>query len=200
MVRRVERPWHRLPTANRGCPGNIQGQAGWGSEQLPFWCSNQVVQELGVSQQFPSPMSSQQGSSSTASEEAEEHKERPQSGADKAESHGNLSGTNAETPAESGTGTFPGPPLPIPLSRLREIEAELIGADEADTEAEPGEPLMSAVAAAAGQAPAPAAGDSVWHRAGAALQAALRDGSARYTQRDFAAAAAKFSTALEVRG
>ncbi|XP_041875789.1 spermatogenesis-associated protein 16-like isoform X1 [Corvus kubaryi] len=198
MVRRVERPWHRLPTANRGCPGNIRGQAGWGSEQLPFWCSNQVVQELGVSQQFPSHMSSQQGSSSTASEEAEEHKERPQSGADKAESHGNLSGTNAETPAESGTGTFPGPPLPIPLSRLREIEAELIGADEADTEAEPGEPLMSAVAAAAGQAPAPAAGDSVWHRAGAALQAALRDGSARYTQRDFAAAAAKFSTALEL--
>lgn len=48
MVRRVERPWHRLPTANRGCPGNIQGQAGWGSEQLAFWYSNQVRQFLQV--------------------------------------------------------------------------------------------------------------------------------------------------------
>lgn len=133
-------------------------------------------------------------------QEAEKHKERPQSGADKAESHGNLSGTNAETPAESGTGTFPRPPLPIPLSRLREIEAELICADEADPEWEPGELLMSAVPAAAGQPPAPAGGDGVWPRAAAGLQAALRDGSARYRQRDFAAAAANFSTAREVRG
>uniref|UniRef100_A0A8D2M780 SPT16 protein n=1 Tax=Zonotrichia albicollis TaxID=44394 RepID=A0A8D2M780_ZONAL len=118
----------------------------------------------------------------------------PQGGADrasrkrKAGTHGNVSGTKAETAAaESSTGTLPSPPLLIPLSRLWEIEAELICADEVDTELESGEPV------------APAVPPTVrWHRAGAGLRAALRDGSARCRQRDFAAAAAKFSTALEL--
>ncbi|XP_033367467.1 spermatogenesis-associated protein 16 isoform X3 [Parus major] len=153
----------------------------------------------------------QQGLSSRAPEawqEAKEHKERSQSGADrasrkrKAGSLGTVSGTKAETPAESGTGPFPSAPLHIPLSRLREIEAELICADEADTEFESGEPVAPAVPPAvppaAAQPPGQAPGDSRWHRAGAGLQAALREGSARCRQRDFAAAAAKFSTALEL--
>ncbi|XP_058684596.1 spermatogenesis-associated protein 16 [Poecile atricapillus] len=171
----------------------------------------QVAQELGLSQQFPSHMFPQQGLSSRAPEawqEAKEHKERSRSGADrasrkrKAGSLGNVSGTKAETPAESGTGPFPSAPLHIPLSRLREIEAELICADEADTEFESGEPVAPAVPPAvppaAAQPPGQAPGDGRWHRAGAGLQAALREGSARCRQRDFAAAAAKFSTALEL--
>ncbi|XP_014117336.1 PREDICTED: spermatogenesis-associated protein 16 [Pseudopodoces humilis] len=171
----------------------------------------QVAQELGLSQQFPSHMFPQQGLSSRAPEawqEAKEHKERSRSGADrasrkrKAGSLGNVSGTKAETPAESGTGPFPSAPLHIPLSRLREIEAELICADEADSEFESGEPVAPAVPPAvppaAAQPPGQAPGDSRWHRAGAGLQAALREGSARCRQRDFAAAAAKFSTALEL--
>ncbi|XP_041331209.1 spermatogenesis-associated protein 16-like [Pyrgilauda ruficollis] len=166
----------------------------------------------------------QQEPSSRAPEawqEAKEPKERPPSGADrasrkrKAGSLGDVLGTKAEAPAaESGTGTFPSPPLHIPLSRLWEIEAELICADEVDTEFESGEPVAPAVPPAvpaamppavppagppaAAQAPAQGPGDSRWHRAGRGLRAALQDGSARCRQRDFAAAAAKFSMALEL--
>ncbi|XP_066063364.1 spermatogenesis-associated protein 16-like [Chamaea fasciata] len=204
MVRRVGKPWHRLPRANRGCPGSVPGQAGWGSEQLPSWCSHQVAQELGLSQQILSHMFLQQEPSSRAPEEAKEHKERPRSGADrarrkrKAGSHGKASGTRAETRAESGTGTFPGSPLHIPPAGLREIEAELICADEADTEFGSGEPVAAAVPAAAARAPGQAREDSRGLGAGAGLQAALREGSARCRQGEFAAAAAKFSAALEL--
>ncbi|XP_071274371.1 spermatogenesis-associated protein 16 [Agelaius tricolor] len=154
----------------------------------------------------------QQEPSSRAPEawqEPKEPKERPQGGADrasrkrKAGSHGDVSGTKAEpAAAESSSGTVPSPPPLIPLSRLGEIEAELICADEVDTELESGEPVAPAVPPAvppaAAQAPAQGPGDSRGLRAGAGLRAALRDGSARCRQRDFAAAAAKFSTALEL--
>lgn len=115
-----------------------------------------------------------------------------------------MSGPRAETPAESGAGAFPSAPLRVPLSRLRQIEAELICADEADAEFGSGEPVAPAVPPAvppaAAQRPAQAPGDSRWLRAGGELRAALREGSARCRQRDFAAAAARFCTALEVTG
>ncbi|XP_056368117.1 spermatogenesis-associated protein 16-like [Oenanthe melanoleuca] len=163
----------------------------------------QEAQELRLSQQFPSHMFPQQEPSSRAPEEwqeAKEHEERPRSGLEKAGSPGDVSGTRAEAPADGGTGTFPSAPLRIPLSRLREIEEELLCADEADTEFESGEPGPAAGPAAVAQPPgrAPAPGDSWGLGAGAGLRAALREGSARCRQRDFAAAAAKFSTALEL--
>uniref|UniRef100_A0A8C9ML38 Spermatogenesis associated 16 n=1 Tax=Serinus canaria TaxID=9135 RepID=A0A8C9ML38_SERCA len=77
------------------------------------------------------------------------------SGKRKAGGNGNVSGTKAET-AESSTGTFPSPPLLIPPSRLREIEAELICADEVDTEFESGEPAAPAVPPTVPPARAPA--------------------------------------------
>ncbi|RMB91543.1 hypothetical protein DUI87_32122 [Hirundo rustica rustica] len=190
-----------------------------------------VAQELGLSQEFPSHMFLQQEPSSRAPEvrqEAKECIEPPQSGTDratrkrKAESHGNVSGTKAGTSAESSTGTFPSTPLHNLLSRLREIEAELICADEADTEFGSGETVAPAVPPAVplavppavtppappaaappvppavAQPPAQSPGDSRWHHTSAELQAVLQEGSARYQQCDFAAAAAKFSTALEL--
>ncbi|XP_030921326.1 spermatogenesis-associated protein 16 [Geospiza fortis] len=130
-------------------------------------------------------------------QEAKEPKERPQGSADrasrkrKAGSHGNVSGTRAETAAaESSTGTFPSPPLLIPLSRLREIEAELICADEVDTELESGEPVAPAVPPMVPPARPPARPPMV--------PPAVPPASARCRQRDFATAAAKFSTALEL--
>nr|XP_041568031.1 spermatogenesis-associated protein 16 [Taeniopygia guttata] len=112
------------------------------------------------------------------------------------------SGTGPSGTGPSGTGPFPNPPVHVPLARLLEMEEELICADEVDTEFECGEPAVPAVPPAvppaASQRPAQGPGDSGWHRVPAGLRAALRDGSARWHQRDFAAAAAKFSTALEL--
>lgn len=97
---------------------------------------------------------------------------------------------------------FPSAPPPIAPSRLRDIEERLLCADEADAELESGEPGPPAgpPTGPAGPAAGPAApGDSRWLGEGAALRAALREGSARCRQRDFAAAVGKFCGALEVK-
>ncbi|XP_027564307.1 spermatogenesis-associated protein 16-like [Neopelma chrysocephalum] len=169
--------------------------------------TQQGSQGLGLSQWFPSHMFPQEGSSSRAPEawqEAEEHKEQHRTGTDrgncktKGESHENLTGTEAEPQSEPGAGIFPSPPPHIPPCKLREIEAELICADEAGSEFEFGELASPGASPAAHQAPAGSAGDSPWHGVDARLRLPLREGSARYRQQQFAAAAAKFSTALEL--
>ncbi|XP_027487276.1 spermatogenesis-associated protein 16-like [Corapipo altera] len=167
--------------------------------------TQQVSQGLGLSEWFPSHMFPQERSSSRAPEawqEAEEHKEQPRAGTDRGnrktrgDSHENLTGTKAEAQLEPGAGIFPSPPLHIPPYKLREIEAELVCADEADTEL--GELALPGVTPPAHGAPAESPEGSPWHCVDARLQLPLQEGSARYRQEQFAAAAAKFSTALEL--
>ncbi|XP_064499671.1 spermatogenesis-associated protein 16-like isoform X1 [Pseudopipra pipra] len=169
--------------------------------------TQQVSQGLGLRQWFPSHMFPQEGSSSRAPEawqEAEEHKEQHRTGTDrgncktKGDSHEDLTGTKAGAQLEPGAGIFPNPPLHIPPGKLREIEAQLVCADEADTEFGFGDLALPGVTPPAHQAPAKSPEGSPWRCVDARLQLPLQEGSARYRQEQFAAAAAKFSTALEL--
>ncbi|XP_017695056.1 PREDICTED: spermatogenesis-associated protein 16 isoform X3 [Lepidothrix coronata] len=169
--------------------------------------TQQVSQELGLSQWFPSHMFPQEGSSSRAPEAwqgAEQHKEQPRAGTDrgncktKGDSHEDLTGTKAGAQLEPGVGIFPSPPLHIPPGKLREIEAQLVCADEADTEFGFGDLALPGVTPPAHQAPARPPEGSPWRCVDARLQLLLQEGSARCRQEQFAAAAAKFYTALEL--
>ncbi|XP_050193347.1 spermatogenesis-associated protein 16-like [Myiozetetes cayanensis] len=163
--------------------------------------TQQEAQGPGLNQWFPPHESPQEGSHSGAPEETEEREEQRRNGPDggkrekKAESHENLAGTEAGTPPESGAGTSPSPPLPIPAHNLGEIETELLRADE---ELDFGHSVMPGEAPAAPEPPARPPEGGFWSRVDPRLRLPLREGLARCGRDEYEAAAAKFSTALQL--
>ncbi|NXL47096.1 SPT16 protein, partial [Podilymbus podiceps] len=120
----------------------------------------------------------------------------------KSESHEKLA-VKKETTLETGNQLIPTPLSHIPLKSLTDIETELVYTDEENISFEFAEPAVSAStqparrdseAADAVSTPARSALPRIDRR----LQTTLREASACYRQKNYAAATERFSTALEL--
>ncbi|KAM6127509.1 spermatogenesis-associated protein 16 [Phoenicopterus ruber ruber] len=108
-----------------------------------------------------------------------------------------------ETTSETGHRLIPPPLSHVPLETLMDIETELVYTDEEDISFEFAEPVVSTRTRPARRDPEEAAALSAPHssalpRVDQRLRVTLREGSACYRQKNYAAAAERFSTALEL--